>query len=70
VVAVQQLTSRHRRDVEADVEHARAAREAALGRHDIESMAVLSARIDQLRAQLVTLPSPRAVGVGSRAAED
>jgi hypothetical protein len=69
VVAVQQLTRRHRRDFEADLEHARAAREAALGRHDIESMAVLSARIDQLRAELVALPSPRAVGVGYRSDE-
>lgn len=55
MVAVQQLTRLHRRNVEADLEHARAAREAALGRHDIESMALLSARIDQLRAELVTL---------------
>jgi hypothetical protein len=41
--------------------HARAAREAAVGRHDVESMADMSAWIDQLRAELATLvPAQRA----------
>ncbi len=54
-MAVQQLT-RRRRDVEAEIVHACAAREAALSRHDVESMAGLSAWIDELRAELATLP--------------
>jgi hypothetical protein len=54
VIAVQQVT-RRRRDVEADVLHACAAREAAVGRHDIDSVVGLNAWIDQLRAELATL---------------
>ena len=52
---MQQLT-RRRRDVEADIVHACAAREAAVGRHDVESVAGLSVWIDQLCAELATLP--------------
>lgn len=50
---VQQLT--RGRDVGADIAHACAAREAAVSRHDVESVARLSAWIDQLRAELATL---------------
>ena len=59
---MQQLTRRHRRDIVADLVHARAAREAAVGRHDVESTVGLIARIDQLRAELATLlPAQRGV---------
>lgn len=59
---MQQTTRRHRRDVEADLVHARAAREAAVGRHDVGSVADMSAWIDQLRAELATLlPAQRGV---------
>jgi hypothetical protein len=62
VIAVQQLTRRNRRDVESDLVHARAAREAAVGRHDVESVAGLSTWIDQLRTELATLlPAQRGV---------
>jgi hypothetical protein len=62
VMAVQQTTRRDRRDVEADLVHARAAREAAVGRRDVESLADMSALIDQLRAELATLvPAQRRV---------
>jgi hypothetical protein len=54
---VQQLT--RRRDVQADIVHACAAREAAASRHDVESVVGLSAWIDQLRAELATLPPPQ-----------
>lgn len=57
-----QLSHRHCGDVEADLVHARAAREAAVRRHDIESAAGLSARIDQLCAELAgLLPAQRGV---------
>jgi hypothetical protein len=52
---VQQTTRRHRRDLEADLVHVRTAREAAVGRHDVESVADMSAWIDLLRAELATL---------------
>ena len=62
VMAVQQTTRRDRRDVEADLVHARAAGEAAVGRHDVESLADMSAWIDHLRAELATLvPAQRRV---------
>jgi hypothetical protein len=61
VIAVQQVTRRSR-DVEADILHACAAREAAVGRHDIDSVAGLIAWIDQLRTELATLlPTQRGV---------
>jgi hypothetical protein len=42
--------------------HARAAGEAAVGRHDVESLADMSAWIDHLRAELATLvPAQRRV---------
>ena len=51
-----------RRDVEADIVHACAARETAVSRHDVESVAGLSAWIDLLRAGLATrLPAQRGV---------
>jgi hypothetical protein len=62
VIPVQELSHRRCGDVEADLVHARAAREAAVRRHDIESATGLSARIDQLSAELAgLLPAPRGV---------
>lgn len=58
-----QVTRRSRRDVEADLVHVRAAREAAAGRRDIESMAGLSAWIEQLRAEMATLADGAGRGV-------
>jgi hypothetical protein len=62
VMPVQQLTRRTSRDVAADIVHACAAREAAVSRHDVESVAGLSVWIDLLRAELATrLPAQRGV---------
>ena len=58
-----QVTRRSRRDVEADLVHVRAAREAAADRRDIESMAGLSAWIEQLRAEMATLADGAGRGV-------
>jgi hypothetical protein len=51
---VQQLT--RRRDVRADLGRAR---EAAVRRHDVESVVGLSAWIVQLHVELSTLPPPQ-----------
>ena len=60
---MQQITRRSRRDVEAELVHAHAAREAAVGRRDIESMAGLSAWIEQLRAEIATFADGLTRGV-------
>lgn len=54
VMPVQQLT--RRRDVRADLGRAR---EAAVRRHDVESVVGLSAWIVQLHVELSTLPPPQ-----------
>lgn len=60
---MQELTRRSRGDIEAELVHVRAAREAAAGRHDVESMAGLSAWIDQLRAEFAAMPDRLGSGV-------